>query len=388
MIENQMTVNFDKVWDPSITKDPVVNENGQSDRLMAKHFYKWIEERKEQQEGVRQDGNTTKPFFAQIYKFDSHYPFFNDEEVLLENTDKPLSRVDGMLKTVDKGLEEMFTFLRDSGELENTVIIGTSDHGEYTNERGGFMRLVDWNEHILHALTFMYVPEEISKKFPDMVQNLKHNRNQLVSTLDIYPTIMSFMSNGEKTNASTDSHCLRGYDLLNKKIQSDRVAWSIPGVTRKFPKEKKIGLIALHYGTDSSLYARFGWPKDNGMKVLKYNDIIRGSSGDTTSLNATTAASTSKGPALTMEEWNEVVETLVNRTDSNPVITNSGPSIRKFKQFLRSKLKTGVRNNWTFHKMWLILSLSWLPLLTVLFTTFKKYELLRDVKRRILLWGS
>ena len=155
-------MNFDKVWDPSITKDPVVNENGQSDRLMAKHFYKWIEERKEQQEGVRQDGNTTKPFFAQIYKFDSHYPFFNDEEVLLENTDKPLSRVDGMLKTVDKGLEEMFTFLRDSGELENTVIIGTSDHGEYTNERGGFMRLVDWNEHILHALTFMYVPEEIS----------------------------------------------------------------------------------------------------------------------------------------------------------------------------------------------------------------------------------
>ena len=36
MIENQMTVNFDKVWDPSITKDPVVNENGQSDRLFVK----------------------------------------------------------------------------------------------------------------------------------------------------------------------------------------------------------------------------------------------------------------------------------------------------------------------------------------------------------------
>ena len=340
MIENQMTVNFDKVWDPSITKDPVVNENGQSDRLMAKHFYKWIEERKEQQERVRQDGNTTKPFFAQIYKFDSHYPFFNDEDVLLENTDKTLSRVDGMLKTVDKGLEEMFTFLRDSGELENTVIIGTSDHGEYTNSRGGFMRLGDWNEHILHTLTFMYVPEEISKKLPDMVQNLKHNRNQLVSTLDIYPTIMSFMGNGDKANASTDSHCLRGYDLLNKKIQSDRVAWSIPGVTRNFSEGKR-GLIALHYGTDSSLYARFGWPRKNGLKVLKYNDIIRGSSGDTTSLNATTAASTSKGPALTMEEWNEVVETLVNRTDSNPVISNSGPSIRESKQFLRSKLKTG-----------------------------------------------
>ena len=304
MIQNELTVNFDQTWDPITTNQPLVNEAAQSDGLMGKHFQNWLRERK-----GRDDDNATRPFFAQMYYFDSHYPFFVDEEV---TRNESLSRVDGMLRTVDKNIDDIFTYLKENDNFDNTIIIGSGDHGEYMSKKDKFVRIGRWSEEIiLHPLTYMHVPMKIQKQHPAIAEHLKHNMKQLVSILDIYPTIRNIMEINNETSvySGTDGHCVRGYDLTTTKLRSDRIAWSFPGVASDFSKYKKKGLMAIHYGTDSSLYFRFGWPRYNGLNVLKYKDAIR-SANDT---------KTNKGPGLSMGEWRSLVDNL-NSTDSYPVV--------------------------------------------------------------------
>ena len=311
MIQNQLSTNFDQVWNPKGTGEPLVNEAAQSDRLMGKHFQEWIHERKERDEEGK------KPFFAQFYYFDAHYPFFKDKEAVGNRTS---DRLDGMLMTVDKALEDIFDYLKDAGELNNTVIIASGDHGEYANNEGNFMRLHTWNKHVLHPLTYMYMPKRLSGEHPEILQNLKHNRHQLVSTLDLYPTMLNVLDgiSSKRHYDGTDHLCVRGYDLLSKKLDSDRVAWSIPGIMFDFSKDTK-GNIAIHYGTDSSLYFKFGWPKENGISILKYDDIIRSSAF---------VNETAKGAVFTIKEWQKIIE-VAKGSDSEPVVGSKGTFMKK-----------------------------------------------------------
>ncbi|KAK1748484.1 hypothetical protein QTG54_000423 [Skeletonema marinoi] len=94
MLENQLSANFDTVFHPHVTKDPLVNEAAQDDILMGDNFKDWLNLR--QKEMALNDEEGRKPFFAQFYYFNSHYPFYNNE-----NVSKTESRIDGMFKTVE-----------------------------------------------------------------------------------------------------------------------------------------------------------------------------------------------------------------------------------------------------------------------------------------------
>ena len=321
MIQNQLSINFDRVWHPKNTWEPLIPEvPAQSDRLMGKHFEEWIQERNKRDEEQKQ------PFFAQFYYFDAHYPFFNDKEVIGDR--KPSNRLDGMLMTVDKGIEEIFRYVKDAGELDNTIIVASGDHGEiYHNKTGGtYMRLNTWNSQVMHPLTYMYVPDKVSSKHPEIVKNLKHNRHQLVSTLDLYPTMLHVLDgiSSKRQYDRTDHSCIRGYDLLSQKLDSDRIAWSIPGVKYDVSKRGHNGNIAIHHGTKSSFYLQFGWPKGNGFKILTYDGIIR---------SHAFVNETRTGAPLTIEEWKKVIED-ARYSDSAPVIESNGTYIKSLLEAL------------------------------------------------------
>jgi len=128
MIEDALSINFDRIWHPGVTGEPHVNEAAQSDRLMGKNFKSWIQEWS--QNNTLLNNNTTKtPFFAQFYYYDSHRPFYSEN--------KTSNRLDGMLRTVDKGIEDIFSYLDEAGELDNTIVIASGDHGERMGA-GGF----------------------------------------------------------------------------------------------------------------------------------------------------------------------------------------------------------------------------------------------------------
>ncbi|KAL3774944.1 hypothetical protein ACHAWO_007904 [Cyclotella atomus] len=317
MIEDALSVNFDRIWHPGVTREPAVNAEAQSDRLMGKHFQSWIQEWSQ---------NTTKaPFFAQFYYFDAHYPFFSGES-------NSSNRLDGMLMMVDKGIEDIFSYLNDVGELDNTIVVVSGDHGEtYTGALWG--RLAGWDANVLHPLTFMYVPKRLSARNPDIVTNLNHNRQQLVSTLDLFPTMLHILDGISSKNEYnvTDNDCVRGYDLLSKKIDPERIAWSFPSIQSNLNSDR--GIIGVHYRR-SSLVCRFGWPKDNHLKILTYDKIV-----------GSRAEKEEGGDVPTMDEWRSLLE----RNESVNGMPHIAMNSKYFKTLL-NKLdgfsnKVQLRNN-------------------------------------------
>ena len=262
MIQDALSVNFDEIWEPGKTGDPVINAGGQDDRLMGKNFKNWLD--------FRNHGNNTSktPFFAQLYYFDAHYPFNRGDS---NKTD----RLDAMLETVDAGIQNIFSYLEDAGELENTVVIVSGDHGE-TKSRKAYGRLRSWDANILHPLTFIYVPKQVSTQNSEMVSNLRHNsRNALVSTLDLFPTMIHILDDVSSTDPSvvSDVNCITGYDLLSQKIHHERVAWSFSAAHTFDTASRGAGNFGIHH-RGSSLVNHFGWPTGNGVKVITYDQTV------------------------------------------------------------------------------------------------------------------
>ena len=317
MLGHQLSDNFDTVFHPDVTKDPLVNEAAQDDILMGDNFKDWLALR--QKETVLDD-DERKPFFAQFYFFNSHYPFYNNN-----NVSKTESRIDGMFKTVDKSIEDIFNHLREAGELDNTIVIGSGDHGEYL-KKGGFSRLHTWKAAVLHPLTYMYIPRVLAhaENLP-YLDNLRYNTHQLVSTLDIFPTLMNLADGISLQNnyPETDHHCVRGYDLLSTRITSDRIAWSFPGVEYDFGSYHQ-GNMALHHGIKSSLLNRFGYPFKNGMNVIKYGNVIGSSTNEA---------------EITYEEWNNIIQNISGTPDEVVFAQSTSKFIASFREALEVRIE-------------------------------------------------
>jgi hypothetical protein len=296
MTQHQLTTNFDQVFDPTFTKDPLENPPGQDDRKMVENFKTWLMEN-------NSDGD--EPFYAQFYYFNSHYPFFDNKEKTSE------SRLDGMLETVDQSIKRIFDILEETGNLDNTIVIGSADHGERRTPTK-YGRLREWSKDILHVPIYVRMPRSFFKT-DEEAQTLRHNTQQLVSTLDLYPTIMHLL-NGEPLEdySEADDHCARGYDLLDSKIGSDRIAWSFPGVSKNFSRDK-YGNMAIHMGTSSSLLNRFGWPQDNSISVVEYAPII----------GSKNMKSSETNKPLKMKEWNSIVKDM-KETSFADIIAKKG----------------------------------------------------------------
>jgi|AntRauTorckE5430_2_1112549.scaffolds.fasta_scaffold04539_2 hypothetical protein len=309
MIQNQLSKNFDQVFYPAVTKDPLLNPPAMDDRAMKKHFQKWLEERKRL-------GNT-RPFYAQFYYFNAHYPF-------LDNTDRSnsTSRDDGMLQTVDESIENIFQLLNDTEQLDNTMVIGSGDHGEnYFDNDKSYGRVVNWNKDIFRVPIYIHLPKDllgidIAK---EKYENLRYNTHQLTSTLDIFPTILHILEGGGSKSksqiATTDDKCVRGLDLLENRVKESRVAWSFPGTSKDFVKWPGCNM-ALHKGTSSSLYRRSGQSRNNAYSLVHYDEIVDGYSNH--------PKSEEERKPLKMNEWKSIVQKLQGEIDGAPLRKKGG----------------------------------------------------------------
>jgi hypothetical protein len=301
MVQNQLSSNFDQVFHPGNTDETLVNGPASNDLVMLRHFETWLQERKEK----KKQGIYTKPFYAQFYHWNAHYPLFVDKNVT--NT---TSLKEGMLITVDKAIENIFELLSEAGELDNTIVIGSGDHGEnyperYPKESVG--RLRKWTADILHPPLYMYVPRKISEKSAAFYHNLRYNTRQLISTLDIFPTLMHLLHGNTARIDIPEKreHCVRGFSLLDSEIAFNRTAWSFTGMTMDVSKKKQgRGMLAMHHGTSSSLMNRYGYKGKSGISIVRYHDII-----DSLSKNNET-----KVP-LKIDEWKAVIQNMIGTND-------------------------------------------------------------------------
>ena len=209
---------YDDIVEPATTGDPIVNEYGQDDRKLVPHFERWLHQHQ------NDDADDDAPFWSSFYLSGSHHPFLRYDEAN-DPSEIDLPRYYSSLRVMDGVLEDVFRVLRETGKLDNTIVVGLGDHGE--DPQLLHARTTTGNARILSVGMYMHIPKTAfdSKEQQD---NLKHNMNQVVTSLDVAPTLKSLLNIRPSTNAPTcqDSNCLSGRDLTSAKMPSDRVVAS------------------------------------------------------------------------------------------------------------------------------------------------------------------
>ena len=131
-------------------------------------------------------------------------------------------RLDDSLATTDEFLEGIFDILNKTGNLHNTIIVGSSDHGD--DIIATYVRLSAFNSNVLHAASYIYYPKQL---MPDsrIADQLRMNTRQLTSTLDFFPTILGILGYDFLAGAQG---CITGVDLATVDIPDNRtvISWT------------------------------------------------------------------------------------------------------------------------------------------------------------------
>jgi arylsulfatase A-like enzyme len=100
---------------------------------------------------------------------------------------------DGAIRYLDSRIEDLIGFLKDYGQLENTYLIITADHGEYFGEHGLEKHYYGLYEPVVHVPLVVRAP------------NTKATIHSPVSLIDLYPTIteLAGADSGQNTSATS-----------------------------------------------------------------------------------------------------------------------------------------------------------------------------------------
>ena len=77
------------------------------------------------------------PFFINLWFQEPHAPIAAPDEIVSKygKLDDPAAIYSGTVENTDKAIGRILKKLDSIGELENTIIVYTSDHGSYRSER-------------------------------------------------------------------------------------------------------------------------------------------------------------------------------------------------------------------------------------------------------------
>lgn len=149
------------------------------------------------------------PFFMFINYMDAHDPYIpppeyqrmfpgkierfhvdihlfgeNHEEVSEEQIHHLESQYDGEIAYLDENLGELFVWLKSKGLYERSIIVITSDHGEYLGEKKLFGHSVGLYEPVLRVPLIIHAPGNIDWDV---------DTHKPVQTIDIMPTILKIL---------------------------------------------------------------------------------------------------------------------------------------------------------------------------------------------------
>lgn len=179
--------------------------------------------------------NTVRAPYDTMY---NHFDFQKPKTALKDTTGLPLwarmtkktisgpqmAQYFGMVKCIDDNVGKILNILKETGQLENTIIVFTSDHGDLCGEHGK-----DNKGNPLEASAkipfLMHYPNKINKGLVI---------NQALATVDFLPTVLSLMQiptmgteqgrdaselflNGSESNTWKDITFLRGTGARDNK---------------------------------------------------------------------------------------------------------------------------------------------------------------------------
>ena len=107
----------------------------------------------------------------------------------------------GLIKQIDDNLGRLFDFLEKKGNMKDTMIIFTSDHGDYLGDHWlGDKEL--FHEQIVKVPMIIYDPREMANK------TRGHKEKRFVEAIDLLPTFLDAVESKES------KHRLEGNSLM------------------------------------------------------------------------------------------------------------------------------------------------------------------------------
>ncbi len=136
-------------------------------RLVINAALRWLQPR------------SRKPFLCWVHLFDPHFPYLTHEDQFGEEfKDRPY---DAEIAYVDAQIDRLITHLKESGALQNTLIVIVGDHGESLGEHGELSHGMTVYDATLRVPLLMVSPHEKTQG---------HRVAEPVSLVDLTPTVL------------------------------------------------------------------------------------------------------------------------------------------------------------------------------------------------------
>ncbi|HEY2510049.1 MAG TPA: sulfatase-like hydrolase/transferase [Polyangiaceae bacterium] len=193
-----------------------------------------------------------QPFFVVVQFSGSHYPCWDpanpgeavdpfDDGARKDRCDKAVRYIDSQFGRILKSLEE-------SGRLDRTVVISTSDHGEtFLSARP--KRPINFYEETMGVPLLVHVPPSVTAQRPELLAQLQKNHGERVSNLDIFPTLLDLW--GRWPLAQTDGRPRLSGQSLFQPVAADRI---LASTARGAIYEPAVQGFALYHGDWKWLY--------------------------------------------------------------------------------------------------------------------------------------
>lgn len=201
-----------------------------------------------------------EPFFGVVHFAGTHYPYVSpqeharwlpaDDKFDPDQLNKLINKYNNAIRHNDDAVNIVISELDNLNLKDNTIIIVSADHAEAMYEHKQFFHgKVFWQEGI-HVPLYIDIPEKLRDKFTqEEFSNLHKNRQQFVSLVDLFPTILDLYNIpiGKEVD---------GFSLLKPYPETMMRIYMIP---------EEYALINSHSGEKYHI--------DNTKKIMRYTQL-------------------------------------------------------------------------------------------------------------------
>lgn len=161
-----------------------------------------------------------QPFFA-VYNSNAMHKPFQQRSSLLDEQPRRGTRYRNAMYILDRALERVLESVRREGRLQNTIVIMTSDHGEYPERIHRVPRILSLYEEFIRVPMLVRIPERWRRHHPEAADALATNQTRNVTNLDIVPTVVDLLGYDDEQAAPSLRRELSGESLL-APVPTDR----------------------------------------------------------------------------------------------------------------------------------------------------------------------
>lgn len=201
----------DRSWDQRKENLPPYRDMGCDDHITVNRAI----------EHITSLAGSDRPFLGVVHLNSNHYPY-NTEKQYQHWSGSDLDLYDNTILETDAHTRRLIDALQSSGQLERTVVIFASDHGEAFKEHGYIAHFYCHFAETISVPLWVWLPEKFAagRDLTDM----RENRSVNTQNLDITPTILDCIGAWDDAALEHFRKPLMGGSLF-RPIDPQRTVW-------------------------------------------------------------------------------------------------------------------------------------------------------------------